>query len=114
MDELIGDNTALTNRQFANLIADHRRSAEEQIEAAEIEATRKEVDELRGEDQEATPDVAAQQPAEPESEDVAIEKALKIPKLSMANVQLRVWRASLAQCGGHDDGLYRSCAIKRS
>lgn len=87
MDELIGENTALTNKQLTNLIADHRKSAEEQIEAAEIEATRKEVDELRGEDGEASEEAkpeAAARPAEPESEDAAIEKALKIPKLKAA------------------------------
>jgi hypothetical protein len=83
MDELIGENTSLTNKQLSHLIADHRKSAEEQIEAAEIEATRKEVDELRGEDQEATEEAAAQ-PAESENDDVAIEKALKIPKLKAA------------------------------
>jgi hypothetical protein len=85
MDELIGENTSLTNKQLSHLIADHRKSAEEQIEAAEIEATQKEVDELRGVDQEAeaAPEAAAQ-PAEPENDDAAIEKALKIPKLKAA------------------------------
>lgn len=91
MDEQIGDNTSLTNKQLTNLIADHRRSGEEQIEAAEIEATRKEVDELRGEDgetpEDAKPETAAQ-PAEPESEDIAIEKALKIPKLKAALLEI--------------------------
>lgn len=91
MDDLIGENTSLTNKQLSHLIADHRKSAEEQIEAAEIEATRKEVDELRGEDGEASEEAKPEntaQPAEPESDDAAIEKALKIPKLKAALTEI--------------------------
>jgi hypothetical protein len=81
LDELIGENTALTNKQLSHLIADHRKSAEEQIEAAEIEATRKEVDELRGEDQE----IEAQEP-EPISDTDDPDEAVKRlpPKLREA------------------------------
>jgi hypothetical protein len=77
------DNASLTTGQLGKLFSEHRESGEKQIEAAEIEATRKEVDELRGVDPDAAPEAEAKT-AEPESEDAAIEKALKIPKLKAA------------------------------
>jgi hypothetical protein len=88
MDELISDNTALTTEQLGNLFADHRKSAEDQIEAAEIEATRKEVDELRGVQPEKNGSGEEQfseaEPAESGDFDAEIEKALSNPKIKAA------------------------------
>jgi hypothetical protein len=85
--ENLPDNASLTSQQLGELFAEHRESGEKQIEAAEIEATRKEIDEERG----VKPEEAAAEAAtvtdvtvEPESEDAALEKLWQVPKVKAA------------------------------
>jgi hypothetical protein len=88
------DNASITTKQLGELFAEHRESAEEQIEAAEVEATKEWQDGLLGDQKpaeaedipmDAAPDLTeAGREALAESDDAAIERALKIPKLKAA------------------------------
>jgi hypothetical protein len=80
------ENTSFTVDQMAKIVGDERNAREEALEAAEIEKTRKEVDELRGvkpEEAEAKTEEPAET-TEPGDLDAEIEKALSNPKIKAA------------------------------
>jgi hypothetical protein len=85
--ENLPDNASLTSQQLGELFAEHRESGEKQIEAAEIEQTREEIDELRGvkpEDAEASQEPTTPEPA---GEAVTLQKFWEVPEVKAALTQ---------------------------